>query len=116
MTLTFAKIAQTQITSQYDSLQDTPLMQAYMEATGVNIEVIAPADDTAMNLIFASGDLPDMIYFDWDAYAGGVSKAISDGIVLPLNDLLDEYAPAYKEQINGKEDYRRGTMTPNGDV
>ena len=73
VTLTFAKIAQTQITSQYDSLQDTPLMQAYMEATGVNIEVIAPADDTAMNLIFASGDLPDMIYFDWDAYAGGVS-------------------------------------------
>ena len=116
VTLTFAKIAQTQITSQYDSLQDTPLMQAYMEATGVNIEVIAPADDTAMNLIFASGDLPDMIYFDWDAYAGGMSKAISDGIVLPLNDLLDEYAPAYKEQINGNEDYRRGTMTPNGDV
>lgn len=116
VTLTFAKIAQTQITSQYDSLQDTPLMQAYMEATGVNIEVIAPADNTAMNLIFASGDLPDMVYFDWDQYAGGVSKAISDGIVLPLNDLLDEYAPAYKEQINSNEDYRRATMTPNGDI
>lgn len=116
VTLTFAKIAQTQITSQYDSLQDTPLMQAYMEATGVNIEVIAPADNTAMNLLFASGDLPDMVYFDWDAYAGGVSKAISDGVVLPLNDLLDEYAPAYKAVINSNEDYRRGTMTPNGDV
>lgn len=116
ITLTFAKIAQTQITSQYDSLQDTPLMQAYMEATGVNIEVIAPADNTAMNLLFASGDLPDMVYFDWDAYAGGISKAISDGIVLPLNDLLDEYAPDYKAAINSNEDYRRGTLTPNGDV
>ena len=30
VTLTFAKIAQTQITSQYDSLQDTPLLQAYI--------------------------------------------------------------------------------------
>lgn len=116
VTLTFAKVAQTQITSQYDSLQDTPLMQAYMEATGVNIEVIAPADDTAMNLIFASGELPDMLYFNWDSYAGGIAKAISDGIVLPLNDLLDEYAPAYKEQINSNEDYRRATMTPNGDI
>ena len=110
ITLTFAKIAQTQITSQYDSLQDTPLMQAYMEATGVNIEVITPADNTAMNLLFASGDLPDMVYFDWDAYAGGISKAISDGIVLPLNDLLETYAPdAYAMMTRTDSIYRQCT-------
>ena len=57
VTLTFAKIAQTQITSQYDSLQDTPLMQAYMEATGVNIEVIAPADNTLKGARFSFPDV-----------------------------------------------------------
>ncbi|HML47872.1 MAG TPA: extracellular solute-binding protein [Clostridia bacterium] len=116
ITLTFGKIAQTQITSQYDSLQDTPLMQEYMRATGIQIEVVAPADNTAMNLLFASGSMPDMVYYGWNNYAGGIAKAVSDGIVLPLNDLLDAYAPDYKAQINKNEDYRRGTMTNSGDV
>ena len=116
VTLTYCKLNYEQVSSQYPSLADTPFFQAYSAATGVTIETMTPADNTAMNLIFASGDLPDMIHWNWNSYSGGISKAISDGIVLPLNDLLEEYAPAYNALIHSNEDYQRAALTANGDV
>lgn len=47
-------------------------------------------ENDQFSLMIASRDLPDLIYSDWLKYAGGPEKAISDKIIIPLNDLYTE--------------------------
>ncbi|MDR1541887.1 MAG: extracellular solute-binding protein [Clostridiales bacterium] len=72
---------------------------AYVELekrTGIDIEWLHPPigqEKEQFNLMIASGDIPDMIYFDWMNAPGGPSKYIDDGLTLRLNDIISQYAP-----------------------
>ena len=87
--------------------------------TGIHINFVHPPNDQAaeqFKLMIASGDLPDIIEYNWSAYTGGLQQAIKDGIVLPLNDYLD-YAPNFKAALEKgelAENYRRGSTTDDG--
>lgn len=84
---------------------EMPAVQRLEELTGINLEweVVKAADwDTKLNLMFASGEYPDVILathnpVDYEEY-GVVQK-----ILIPLDELIDEYLPTYTERI-AKED------------
>lgn len=63
--------------------------------TGVNINFIVPAGNEAekMNTMIASGSLPDFITLGW--YEDAVKKMIEGDLVLPLNELADQYDPYF---------------------
>ena len=73
------------------------------------------SDDNAMNLLFTSGSLPDIIFWGFSGYPGGAQKAIGDGIIYPLNDLIEENAPDLLRTLKSDPDYFKGCMTADGD-
>lgn len=114
VTLTLAIKDMAAVTSSgAKNVMDTPLGEAWQKATGVNIDVIQMAGDDAFSLMFAGGELPDIIGYRFDGYSGGAARAIEDGIILPLNDYV-EYCPDLMEVLNSNEDYYRGATTNGG--
>ncbi|MCM3128027.1 MULTISPECIES: extracellular solute-binding protein [unclassified Paenibacillus] len=72
-----------------------PTTKYISEKTGVNINFIVPAGNESekMNTLIASGKLPDFITIDKGDDA--VQKMIDGGLVLPLNELAEEYDPYF---------------------
>ena len=64
------------------------------EEDGVNVNFIVPAGNEVekMNTMIASGTLPDFITLGW--YEDAV-KMIEGDLVLPLNELADQYDPYF---------------------
>ena len=113
--------AATQTLSSYN---DMLMYQKMNEATGINVKFIHPVAGSdgseAFNTLMASGKLPDMIEVGWGAYDGGAEAAIEDGVIISLNDYLEEYAPNYYDYVAGKKNdennglYGRQAMTDSG--
>ena len=114
-TLTIALGYESQISASYENFGDTPYAKALQEKTGVKLEFQVFADSNALNLMFASGELPDIIFWGATGYQGGAQKAIDDGIIYPLNDLIESNSPDLVKTLNTDKDYLKGSMTANGD-
>lgn len=81
--------------------------------TGVELEIMQLADIDALNLLYASGELPDLIYYS--GYTGGEQKAIKDKIIQPLNDYM-QYAPDLQAVMDSNELYKKSNTTMDGDI
>ncbi len=95
----------------------TPFAKAWAEQTGVELEFIVCEDNNAMNLLFADGNLPDIIFWRAYSYAGGPEKAIDDGVMVPISvEDMEKYAPDFiKVMEESHPDVRRTHMTDDGD-
>jgi len=113
--------ASAQTISSYSEM----LMYQEMEkATGVKVEFIHPVAGStgaeAFNTLLASSNLPEMIEYNWNSYAGGADAAIEDGVIIALNDYLEDYAPNYYSYVAGEKNeehdnlYKAETMTDSG--
>lgn len=116
VTLTIAMLDNATVNANAKHLFETPLGKAWQEATGVTIEVIQCANNDAMNLLIAGGELPDLIFFPPSKYSGGAEKAIKDGVIEPLNDYIDEFAPDLKEVLESNEIWYKTNVTSSGDI
>lgn len=87
------------------TLGDTPFGKEVEKRTGVKVKYTHPAtgqDKEQFNLMIASDELPDIIETNWfngGLYPGGSDKALADKVILPLNDLIDKYAPNLKKRL-----------------
>lgn len=116
VTLTIAMIEEAQLGTQgYKDLSETPFAEEWQRATGVNIKIEQYADGTAMNLMFAGGELPDIIYFNFNSYNGGITKALKDKIIEPLNEYM-EYAPDFEAVLNSNESYMKSVTASDGSI
>lgn len=72
-----------------------PTSQYVTKKTGVDINFIVPAgnENEKLNTMIASGKLPDFITLGW--YEDGVQAMIDGGLVLPLNELAEQYDPYF---------------------
>lgn len=71
------------------------------EKTGIKTEweVIKAADwSTKLNLAFASGEYPDVIIALGSGLVDYEKYGVEQGIVVPLDNLMDEYMPIYNER------------------
>ncbi|MFC5407182.1 extracellular solute-binding protein [Cohnella soli] len=77
------------------------------------------ADETTLmeklNLVFASGTYPDAIY---GAMVGGTSLSswAKQGILIPLNDLIDNYAPNLKKIFEKHPEYKAAVTHYDGNI
>ncbi|MDO3410215.1 extracellular solute-binding protein [Saccharibacillus sp. CPCC 101409] len=73
--------------------------QYVTKKTGVGINFIVPAGNEAekMNTMMASGKLPDFVTIAWSDDA--VKKMIEGKLVLPLNELSEQYDPYFLTNV-----------------
>lgn len=88
------------------------------DITGVQIEFMHPPAGQAKEqfklLIASRKDLPDVIAADWlTMYPGGPEKAVKDGIIIDLNDYIDQL-PNYKAFLESNPDYAKQAVTDEG--
>lgn len=99
------------------SFNEVPFFQEWQRRTGVNLQFIRPPANQAkeaINVLLTSGELPDMIEYEWSNYPGGPEKAIKDGYILRLNDVIDQYAPHLKQYLTEHPDIDMQIRTANG--
>lgn len=74
-----------------------PVAEEITRRTGVRIEIQQPTGnpEEKLALMLSGGDLPDIVLMD--RRSDIVNKYIAAEALLPLNDLIDEYAPDIKE-------------------
>jgi putative aldouronate transport system substrate-binding protein len=76
---------------------NNPVARAFREKTGVTVEIegIMMNEVEKLNLMFASGDLPDIVNAAFWGGSGGesgiIKKAASEGMLLPIDDMLEKY-------------------------
>ena len=90
---------------------DTPIWQEIAKITNVSMENVAnPSisdEGQAINTMLASGELPDII----TANATNMSSVVSQGALIPLDDLIAEYAPNIQKFL---EDYPEAVASGTG--
>lgn len=99
---------------------DMPALQEYEGMTNIALKYNNPplSDfETRFNLSFASGELPDFYL----APTGALTPAMevdygTQGLLLPLNDLIDNYAPNLKQILEERPDARQSITTPDGNI
>lgn len=106
------------------SFNELMMYKEMEKRTGTKVEFIHPASGStgteAFQILLSSGDYPDMIEYNWSSYAGGADQAIEDGVIIALNDYMEDYAPNYYDIMEGeraKENnylYKASTITSGG--
>lgn len=98
---------------------DTPPHEAMKEATGVSIDFNLLGESTyseKMNLMMASGDLPDMFGQTVSQYDSNLLSAIEDNILLDMEPLLADNAPDYKALLDSDPDFAAGVYNTDGSI
>lgn len=108
------------LTSNYVSCL-SELITFQLAATETNVDaafttVPGDAAETQMNLIFASGDYPDLVSYFSGAYSGTAATAYENDLIVPLNDYLEDYSPNYKAWLDSNEVYSKSVTADDGNV
>lgn len=98
--------------------KDMSVLHQMEKMSGIKLEYLnAPRDsfDTKKNLVFASGEYPDIFFAakltqDEEVNYGG------QGILIPLEDLIDQYAPNFKKILEENPDIRKSITAPDGHI
>ena len=101
-----------------DDWNDVLLLNEYEEMTNVNIDwEQAPADglDEKRNLALASNSLPDVFYAA-NVPVSDIQKYGDQGTFIPLEDLIEEYAPNVAQVLDENPDIRKGLTFPDGHI
>ncbi len=95
--------------SHYKDMGDNPVVQKIEEMTGLNLEFVhAPAGDDGsfFQQLIASGELPDLFATSQfqTKYPGGVEGAMNDGVLMNVDDLIEEYAVNFNRWVEERKE------------
>ncbi|NOU93981.1 extracellular solute-binding protein [Paenibacillus sp. LMG 31456] len=97
---------------------DMLIFKEYEKKTNVKV-VFEAAPDTGYkekrNVRIASGDYPEAFYRAALTPADEVNYG-SQGILIPLNDLIDKYAPNFKAIMEKHPDVKKSITAPDGNI
>ncbi len=99
------------------NLNEMISFKEFEKRTGIHIDFKHPTagqETQQLNLTIASGDLPDMMYTGWSSIPGGPEKAVKDGVIQPLNDLIAKYAPNLTKLLNDDPQLKKDSVTDAG--
>lgn len=108
------------VAANFTNLGDTELGKQWQEQVGVKIDFQHPTigqEKEQFNLIVADGNYPDLWDYNWldaNVYPGGAAKAIEDGVILELNDLIGQYCPNLKAYLDANPDMDKAVKTDDG--
>ena len=90
------------------------------DMAGVNIDwtVVCGNNDEIQAqylAMLASGNYPDIIQWQHNnSYVGGVAQLYADGIIIELNDVIDQYMPNYKALLEANPQVAKTLMDDEG--
>ncbi|OMF95390.1 extracellular solute-binding protein [Paenibacillus sp. FSL R7-0273] len=116
-TLTYWGALPNALTGVRSEHAEVPFYQEWQKQTGIKVDFTAPPTnqiDESFNVMLASGELPDMLEYNFFGFPGGPEKAIKDGYILELNELIDKYAPNYKKYLQEHPEVEKMVKTDNG--
>lgn len=94
--------------------------QEMMKNTGIQVEFIHPPvgqENDSFSLMLSGGEYPDMVHYDWgNAVSGGPDKAIEDGVILELTDLIDQNCPNLKAFLEKYPEIKASMTTDSGKI
>ncbi|MBB6731569.1 extracellular solute-binding protein [Cohnella zeiphila] len=108
----------TRIAPANGPFKDMPVFQDYEKMTNVHVDFTeAPTDgfQEKKNLLFASNELPDALYRSGLTQLEATRYGAS-GQLIPLEDLIDKYAPNLKKLMDEYPEIRSGITTPEGHI
>lgn len=116
--MTYWVCQQVMITPNFSNFGDTPLAAELSRVTGIDMEYLQPPigqETEQFSLLLADGNLPDIIEYNWlNTYPGGPQKAIDDGVIIPLNDVFEQYCPNIMAYLEANPDIDRMIKTDDG--
>lgn len=106
------------------SLKDNLFTQEVEEKFGIDFDWQTTTYDGSVagekrQISLASGDYPDAYFLvPWvDAFSRNeILKYGQQGVLVPLEDLIDEYAPNLKERFEEKPDWEESSTAPDGHI
>lgn len=102
------------------TLKDYSEMGLYKQlekATGTRVKFQHPEAaeyKEQFSLMMATGDLPDVVYTNWSE--NYPDKAIQDGKILRLNELIEEYAPNLSRLLKEKPYIKKAITSAEGNI
>ena len=106
-------------TRKNKNFKDLEYFQKLEEATNVQINWLMTAKDAwaeKKSLLFASNSLPDAFYGQEILTNVDVIKYASQGMLIPLEDMIDEYMPNLKKILDENPQYRKQITAPDGHI
>ncbi len=118
-TLTYWVMLNGNLGAVANNVSDTPFGKELEKQTGVKVVYTEGSSDPdaatqQLNLLLASGQLPDIIEYNWLTFPGGPEKVIQDGYIIKLNDAIDKYAPNYKKFLADNPAVAKMVKTDSG--
>ena len=106
--------------SHVNNIGDSQVYMELMRETGIDVVFIHPPKGEHRERFLAllnESTLPDIVTHDFvNDYAGGVEKALNDGVIIPLNDIIDRYCPNLKQYLNENPDIKELISTKDGRI
>lgn len=105
------------VSPNFTNVGDTNIGKQWQKQVGVTIDFQHPTagqETEQFNLILADGNYPDLWDYDWRNYPGGPSKALDDGVILELNDLINNYCPNLKAYLKEHPEIDKEIKTDDG--
>ena len=94
-----------------------PVFQKLGEITGIYLESVISMTNSneqeAYNLMIASGNLADIISYN---DGNELDKLGRDGGLIPLNDLIDQYAPNIKKALEENPKFAKDAYSLDGNI
>lgn len=98
---------------------DVLVFNEYENMTNMDIQWEMVAGDALAerrHLILSSGDYPDAFHSAGFTVSDLINYGQIQGIFIPLNDLIDQYAPNFKKLLDENPDLKRGLTMPDGNI
>lgn len=98
--------------------EDMKFFKVMEEKTNIKFKFNTPpldSFDTQKNLVFASNELPD-IFYGASLTNSDVVKYSQTGQLIPLDDLIEEYAPNVKRMFEEYPDVKKTITAPDGHI
>ena len=120
-TLTYWTALDPNVAATSASLNDVGVYQGIEEITGTKVDFKHPAGEgdrvtEQFNLMVASGNLPDVIEYNWLTVPKGPDNAIKNGTIIRLNELIEQYAPNFSKYLDENPDVKKMITTDEGNI
>lgn len=104
------------------TMKDFNEIAAYREletATGTKVAFQHPPvgqEKDQFNLMIASGELPDVIEYNWTNASKGPDNLIKENRIIRLNELIAEHAPNLSKLLDEQPEWRKMVTTDDGNI
>ncbi|MDP4182911.1 MAG: extracellular solute-binding protein [Bacillota bacterium] len=117
VTLKYWMILHNNVAQVTDNFGNLPIAKELEKQTGIKVKYIHPPkgqEMEAFNIMVASGELPDIIEYNWLKYPGGPNNAIENSTILKLDNLIKNYAPNLYGYLEKHPDINKMVKTDDG--